>query len=404
MAAATDRQTSRVFALTLALAVATPLFVMAEDPDAETEETSGGLEVDQLRFRFSTMFQRGHGYQSQDGPDGEAGSEELLIFQPMALVGLRQNERVHHTLTLPVDIVSSASTDALDATTRASLWNEAGTIELETTIEVTDDDSIGTRVGYHMEEPLRTGILGVSYTRELADDNATLGVSAGLVLDWFDPVQWTGFDPGFSNRQAVDGTVSFSQVLSPTTLFAANYGVTFQTGQLATTWNSTAIEPDGPGPAMRGSGSGERFPETRLRHAVAGELLQHIPLTHTTLRGRYRYYSDDFSLDAHTVELRVAQWLGRRAYLRGSYRFHTQTGVSFYRDTVSSTYPEDEPLTSDSDLSSFDSHEWGAKLVVYVSPRGGSRGDETVEASYLRYHRTNDLDIDALSIGYGRSF
>lgn len=399
MAAATDLRTSRLFALTLAVAVASPIFVFAEDPETEAEEPSEGMEVDELRFRFATMIQRGHGFQSQDGPQGEAGSEELLIFQPMALVGLQQNERVHHTLTIPVDIVSSASTDALDATTHASLWNEAGTIELETTIDVTADDSIGTRVGYHMEEPLRTGLIGVSYTRELADDNATLGLSAGLVLDWFDPVQWTGFDPGFSNRQAVDGTVSFTQILSPTTLLAANYGITFQTGQLATTWNSTPIVP--PETIDR---TGERFPETRLRHAVAAEVLQHIPFSHTTVRARYRYYTDDFSLDAHTVELRVAQWLGRRAYIRGSYRFHTQTGVGFYRDSIDASYDDELPLTSDSDLAPFDAHEWGAKLVFYVSPRNGSRGDETIEASYLRYHRTNDLDIDAVSIGYGRSF
>ena len=52
------------------------------------------------------------------------------MINPIARLGLRQNERVRHVITFPVDIVTSASADALDAVSRASLWNEAATLDM----------------------------------------------------------------------------------------------------------------------------------------------------------------------------------------------------------------------------------------------------------------------------------
>jgi hypothetical protein len=58
----------------------------------------------------------------------------------------------------------------------------------------------------------------------------------------------------------------------------------------------------------------ERMPRTRLRHAVAVGINQHIPRTRTTLKVGYRFYDDDFDLRAHTPYAMLYQWLGRRVY------------------------------------------------------------------------------------------
>ena len=50
----------------------------------------------------------------------------------MFYLRVRQNSKVEHTVTLPIDVITSASTDAIDATTSASRHSEAGTLQVET--------------------------------------------------------------------------------------------------------------------------------------------------------------------------------------------------------------------------------------------------------------------------------
>ena len=63
------------------------------------------------------------------------GSEYLQVFEPMFYLRARQNEKVTHTVSVPVDIITSASTDAVDVTTSASRQNEAGTVQIDTRVD-----------------------------------------------------------------------------------------------------------------------------------------------------------------------------------------------------------------------------------------------------------------------------
>src|SRR5262249_35837805 len=142
----------------------------------------------------------------------------------------------------------------------------------------------------------------------------------------------------------------------------------------------------------------------RARHAFAVRIAQHIPPTHTTLKATYRYYFDNYDLDAHTAEGFLYQYLTDWLYARGSYRFHHQTGVDFY---ATSFAPSDvvRPETSDSDLGPFTAHEIGFKLVLLAerSPWVGLKRS-FIEASYYHYWRTNDLAVNWLALAFGRKF
>ena len=193
-----------------------------------------------------------------------------------------------------------------------------------------------------------------------------------------------------------------------------SYGVTFQAGTLQTTWNSVAIEdaptancPNDVGQAPAydcPNREPERFPNTRTRHALAATLNQHVPRTRSTLKLGYRFYADDLALRAHTPSVQLYQWLGRRMYLRATYRYHWQRGVSFYTVATRTDNSDEMPLTADSDLAPFTAHQLGLKSVVYLVPPGGVRGVQYLDAGYSRYQRSNDLHVDVVSIGYGRDF
>ena len=354
-------------------------------------QSSEGPRVDEFRLRLTSYYQEGHGYQSKAGTLAGPGSERSLIVQPMMLVGIRQNARIHHEVVVPVDIVSAASVNALDVVSHASAVNEAIGVELTSRFDLTDDDQLTSNLAWHEEEPFGSGSFGLGYGHAMADDNALLGISGQATFDRFDYLQSNGDRHGRRNRSALNGNLNLSQLLSPTTVFDASYGLTFQQGKLETTYNSV--------PAFGGTSRiGERFPHSRTRNAVQARVAQHFPETHTTLRAAYRYYWDTFQLRAHTTEFELHQYLFPRLIVRGSFRYYAQAGVDFF----TTAFPAHEslllPRTADSDLAEFHAQEYGLKLLWLA------RGQSSLDIGYFHYFRDNGLYANVFSFGYGGGF
>jgi hypothetical protein len=238
--------------------------------------------------------------------------------------------------------------------------------------------------------------LGGGWSHDLADGNATVSLTLVGMADFFDHITWSGSQEGYSDRETFSVNAAASQMLSETTLVDASYGFTFQTGTLETTWNSVPLS-DG----LRGD---EQFPGARGRHAFAVRLAQHIPLTHSTAKLAYRFYIDNYGLDAHTAELMAYQHLVPWIYLRGSYRFYRQSGVDFYAPMFER---DAGPRTSDSDLAPFTAHEGGLKVVMLAerSPIEWLRRS-FFDLSVFRYQRTDgpDLNVTLFGAAFGMRF
>jgi hypothetical protein len=353
-------------------------------------------QVESMEMRAAFFDQTGHGYQSVDGPPSGPGSEDALIFEPLFQLRFKQDESWSHTVTLAVDIVSNASIDAIDAVSTASAVNEAASLDV-TSSHKDDLGRLDLRYGVHFEEPMRSFFLGGGYAWSLADDNFTLALSGLATFDFFDDVTRFGRQDGLVDRQSLNGNLALSQVLSPTTLLDASYGVTLQTGVLQTTYNSVPLDGGGRGDEIFPSGR-------RVRHALAARLAQHVPWTATTLKASYRYYRDDYHLEAHTAEGMLYQYLCDWLYLRASYRYHWQSGVDFFATHFATTVAPG-PETSDSDLAPLRAHELGLKAVLLAerSPWAGLH-DSFIEASVYHYFRSNDLRVTWLTLAFGRRF
>jgi len=352
-------------------------------------------QVEEMEMRAAFFDQTGHGYQSVAGPARGPGSENALIFEPLFFLKIRHDESWTHDVNVTVDIVSNASIDAIDANSSASAVNEAATVDVTSTYHQ-DEHRAHVRYGFHIEEPFRSVFIGGGYSRSLADDNASLWITGLATFDFFDQVNRLGHDLGLGDRHTININVGGSQILSPTTLFDATYGVTLQDGRLETTWNSV--------PLSDGTRGDEVFPGVRLRHAVAARVAQHLPLTRTTLKAAYRFYVDNYKLVGHTVEGQLFQYLTDWLYVRGSYRYHWQSGVDFY-GTVFQPLPVVVPETSDSDLAPFTAHEVGLKLVLLAERSPWETLERVfIEASFYRYFRTNDLAVNWMTLAFGRRF
>lgn len=366
--------------------------------DREADESNEEARLEWMSFRFSTYFQRGHrGYQSQAETVGTGpGSESVQIYQPIAFARIRQSRSIVHNVAVPIDIVSSASTDALDAIGHASRENEAGSIDVTTILDADKDFRYILHYGFHIEEPFKAVFAGFGIAHDFAEHNATIASSVELIYDGVDDLQFWGEDLGWRSRGTANVNVSLSQILTPTTLVSASYGLTTQFGELETSYNSTPID--------TGGRMSEKFPSTRVRQALSVRIAQMIQPTRTTLRASYRAYTDTFGLFAHTADIQVFQYITRTLLLRASYRFHTQTGVDFFRSNVPSTYDVNQPRTSDSDLQRFDAHEVGGGFRIYFDDGPLNESSRYLDAMYYRYSRSNGLNVDLASVGYGQMF
>lgn len=362
-------------------AVATDAQIIGRDP--------GWTPVD-VQLRTSYIDQRGHGYQSQDGPQAGPGSERMWIIEPFALFTIRQSATVVHEITVPVDVITAASPDAVDATSSASRRNEALDIDVRSTFKQSDTDTVTTRFVAHYEEPLSAGTIGAGFRRSFADDNATFGINANLNIDGFDNHDQYGDFLGKTLRETFNVNLALSQLLSPTTVIDGGYGGTFQHGTLTNGWNGVPIEGFHP--------AGDFVPRDRTRHALTARLAQHIPQTHSTVKVWYRFYDDDWGILAHSVAIDAYQYVLPWLYVRAGYRYHHQTAADFFTTGLVPPVSNQTIRTSDSDLANLHANEWSVQLsTVHDRKRSWS-----FSAELFRYVRSNDLAITAVSLTLGK--
>ena len=73
----------------------------------------------------------------------------------------------------------------------------------------------------------------------------------------------------------------------------------------------------------------EHRPDTRRRQSLYGELRQDF--SGKVLQLGYRYSTDDWEIDSHTLEARLRLPFGDSSYLEPHLRYYSQTAASFYR-------------------------------------------------------------------------
>lgn len=366
----------------------------ARADDWSSEEILGRprpFSIESVRVRFTQFEQSGLGYQSQAGPLAGPGSEWAQIEEPQLEVVARQGEKLTHRLWVPLDVVTAASPDALDAISSASRTNEAGSVDLTSTYQATRTDSTFVRAGFHLEEPFRSWNVGAGWTRSLADDNAQLSISLQQSWDWFDSFSIYGVRLGHANRSTTNANLGLTQLLSPTTILHVDYGGTVQLGTLGNTWNSV--------PLTIGYRGDERLPDFRQRHAFVVRLAQYLPWN-GALHLFYRLYVDDWGILGNTFEAELFQRLSRYVYVRANYRLHLQRGADFFTTRASD---EAQYRTADSDLSSFTAHTFGAKIAVDLPLTRIARALH-FDVSLERYLRSNGLTATIASCGIGIRF
>src|SRR5262249_14341619 len=132
------------------------------------------FRIESVRLRYTHFDQTGTGYQSRAGTLRGPGQETLQVEEPELEIIAKQGSKITHRIWVPVDIVTAASPDAVDAVSTASRQNEAGGLDWTMTYQASHELAVSLRAGAHDEENFGGFIAGATVARTFAEDNTTV--------------------------------------------------------------------------------------------------------------------------------------------------------------------------------------------------------------------------------------
>ena len=172
------------------------------------------------------------------------------------------------------------------------------------------------------------------------------------------------------SKDILDLVLGVSQVISRELVVQLNYSLSSSDGYLNNPYKVLSVV-DGvtgdtiPIPQVPGvTGPSHEFlfenrPDKRTQHSLYAQAKYYM--NGKVLDASYRYMTDDWEIDSHTIDLRYRWPLGADSYLEPHLRYYTQTEAEFYRLSLDDSQPLPAYASSDYRLGNFDAITAGLK-------------------------------------------
>jgi hypothetical protein len=201
------------------------------------------------------------------------------------------------------------------------------------------------------------------------------------------------------NKKVLDVLVGFTQVLGRHSLLRVNYSYSDSSGYLTDPYKIlTVVDPVTGEPIVRTPPPGvagpdgvylfEHRPDSRKRQSLYGELRQDF--SGKVLSLGYRYSTDDWEVDSHTLEGRFRFPVGASSYLEPHLRYYTQSAADFYRYSIEDGAPLPGFASADARLADLDAYTVGLKYARQTA--GGNEWSARLEL----YHQTSKAPANTL--------
>jgi len=265
--------------------------------------------------------------------------------------------------------------------------------------------------------------------------NTTLSAGLSLSRDTFDPVGGAplplttmrdigdlGNRLGDQDKDVIDLVFGVSQVVTRDLVVQLNYSYSANSGYLNDPYKFLSVVdgvtgdtvPRSPPPGIDGPSHLFRFesrPDERTKHSLYGAAKYNM--NGKVLDASYRYMTDDWDIDSHTIELRYRWPLGN-GYIEPHVRYYTQSEAEFYRASLVDADPLPAHASADYRLGNFDAVTLGLKYGF--ATRSGQRFSVRLESYQQRGSIPGDLlfgnqvglveypDLDALIVQFSYHF
>ena len=283
-------------------------------------------------------------------------SDHTTVVSPLAALSRDAWQGGTLSASYVADVVSSASIDVVsNATARMNDFRSEITAGL---VQKLRNTTLSADYVYSVENDYQSHNVDLGVAQDMFEKNSTLAIGATFSAN---DVYRTG-DQSFHRKLTVGGiSASWTQVLNRATIAQLSYSFSYGNGYWASPYRFVRVETNDFSQIL--FKVPETEPNERFRHAAVIGLNRHL-FTDSALQADYRFYTDNWGILAHTVQLRYfITW--KDVTLRLRERFYYQSGASFFRphytaDNSGTTLQRF--VTADRELSTFWSNVAGFKI------------------------------------------
>ena len=246
----------------------------------------------------------------------------VLIDGPSVLMRKKVGKSLSFVGNWYVDYVSSASVDVLTTASPYTEEREQYSLGVDylrgnTTMRASYISSV--------ESDFDAQTWALSISEDMFGDLTTITLSYAYGED----IVGRSDDPTFmrENTRQHYG-VSISQILTRNLIATLNFETVTDEGFLNNPYRSVRYLDSSA--ALGYSFEPELYPETRTSNAVGLRARYFLPYR-AAIEGEYRFFTDTWDIVGHTGALKYIHPWGAFTF-EGKFRYHTQTGASFFRD------------------------------------------------------------------------
>ena len=333
-------------------------------------------------------------YNQSDSGGIEEIDEDASIFETVILYSRKIDEKNTFTARLLADVVSSASIKREHNASYRSLQSGAsGTAYLNANLgwqHKIDNWTYKINGGFGSEYAYESMNIGLGALGELNDKNTNVSINLQHFSDTVRMIRFNGIEDADEDRDSNTVEIGLTQILTPRSLFNLVLHHSEQEGFLATQFNSVFVS---------GTEDYEILPDSRSRTSITGRY-KHAVGNDAAWEAGLRFYTDDWGIDAETVDLRYFDYiLDRSVLMEYQLRFYQQNEADYYQEAFTTAQ---EYQTSDPDLGDFTGTMFGIKATFKDRHIFGQEGDWDVGVNV--YNRDNGLDMFWLTTGFKISF
>lgn len=301
-------------------------------------------------------------YYEQDGNNGAVtggiGTEALTDVASIFIINIPLSESKSVNGAFGADYYTSASTDNINNNQSSASSKDIRTYgNIGYTQKLLNRGiTLGIRGGFSVEYDYSSVNGGLSLAKEFNEGNSEISWSAQAFID-----QWSIYLPSelrgqvnfnTTSRNSFNSQLTFSQVINPKLQMAVSAEAIYMNGLLSTPFHRVYFEDQ--------SLDVERLPSSRLKLPFSIRAT-YFPFEQLVLRSYYRYYTDDFGINAHTVSIEAPIKITNTFTISPFYRYHTQTAADYFAPYATHLSTQ-EFYTSDYDLSALSSNKFGLGL------------------------------------------
>ncbi|MEQ9592765.1 MAG: DUF3570 domain-containing protein [Cyclobacteriaceae bacterium] len=380
--------------------LATGLFLsivslFAQNPSDSSSYKDRILKLEEVNFVTSYYHQDGN----NSAVTGGVGTEKLTDLSNTLDLRMSKYDtrgRLHnYNFEVGFDVYTSASSDKVDPSTISSASSGDVRVYPSASWTITNEtkgQSLGINGAVSSEYDYLSFGGGISATKNSKDNNRQVGIRLQAFLDQVSIIYPIELRPApFSKkpRNSFSSSITLSQIINRRLQMALIIDLAYQNGFLSLPFNRVYFSDN--------THSVETLPDNRFKVPL-GLRANYFLGDRFVLRSFYRYYKDDWGMQAHTVNFETSIKLTPFISITPFYRYHTQSAIDYFASFQQHSNTEDF-YSSDYDLSSLNSNSGGLGFRA-VSPDGllGIKKLNTIEIRFNHYKRSNGLTSNIVTL------